>query len=440
MHEEIKLIKLEIIKYIRRIIICLAIFALIIVMIPFIADSISERIMQNRLRAEFVYDFDYMLNFLEENFPLLGIIYRRNGVDMLELGIKLRNYLAYEADRNIITHEYFWTLLRDEFFDRAFPVGHLWLITDTSRDWDLARLADIEIHPWFYENTDVGFGRFYYIYRTAPRYGFYREQPRTFPRRQLSPGTVLYTRILEEGRIAYLGVTRLPAQISDEQFYLIDEFYREIADFEHLIIDMRGNTGGFINFFNYLIAAPLIDRTQTVTFYHFFKAGQFNIDSFRLRNVRSRILRTINFYYFFGDISDELMADLLNTDLFFEQRHRISPRSPEADFNGKIWMLIDEYVFSAAQWVASAYKTMGFATFVGETTGGMIGSYVYQDGSFDLLRLMLPNTGFIIRFDNTLMMDLTGRPLEYGTEPHFFNRPGLDALETVLQMIYENTY
>ena len=49
----------------------------------------------------------------------------------------------------------------------------------------------------------------------------------------------------------------------------------------------------------------------------------------------------------------------------------------------------------------------------------------------------LPNTGFIIRYNPTLILDSSGRPLEYGTQPHFFNRPGLDALETVLELIEE---
>ena len=100
-------------------------------------------------------------------------------------------------------------------------------------------------------------------------------------------------------------------------------------------------------------------------------------------------------------------------------------------------MLVDEWVFSGDQWIAAAYKNLGFATLVGETTGGMLGGFMHEGEGGGTYNMMLPNSGFIVRFDNTLMLDSTGRPVEYGTEPHFFNRPGLDALGTVLEMIHE---
>ena len=405
---------------------------------PFIAVDTIGRIRQNRLRTQFVYDFDYMLYLLEENFPLFGIIERRNGVNMLELGRELRDHLAYEADRNIISHEYFWSLLRDEFFDMAFPVGHLRLVSDAERDMTVQYIIDIPI----IDNT-AGVGRFVDVYLNAPRYGFRREHWEERPNAQLSPDDTLYTRIFEEGRIAYLGVNGFQRHISQEHLSFIDNFYREIAGFEHLIIDIRGPEGGMIYFFNELIAAPLIDRIQTVDFHHFLKGGEFNLGQFSLLHAVSlQSTDNINLNSLFSEqLSDELIADIANTDFYFIQQHRIHPRSPRANFNGKIWMLVDEYVFSGDQWVAAAYKDMGFITLVGETTGGMLGSfmhYVEYAGGTEIF--MLPNSGFIVRFDNTLMLDSTGRPVEYGTKPHFFNRPGLNALETVLQMIYEGEY
>ena len=40
----------------------------------------------------------------------------------------------------------------------------------------------------------------------------------------------------------------------------------------------------------------------------------------------------------------------------------------------------------------------------------------------------------IIDFEH-LIIDMRGRSLEAGTAPHYFNSPGLDALETVLELI-----
>jgi len=77
---------------------------------------------------------------------------------------------------------------------------------------------------------------------------------------------------------------------------------------------------------------------------------------------------------------------------------------------------------------------MGFATLVGETVRG----------GFTFLRtteFQLPNTGIIVAWDEDLLTDQYGRAFEeFPTEPHYFNRPGLDALETVLQLIEEGAY
>jgi len=105
-------------------------------------------------------------------------------------------------------------------------------------------------------------------------------------------------------------------------------------------------------------------------------------------------------------------------------------------FHGQIWMLVDENVFSAANQVAAFYKDTGFATLVGETTGGVSGSPAAASSNY----FILPNTGIIVRYDPAYVTTVHGRPLEYGIEPHIFNRPGMDALETVLELIREGNY
>jgi len=58
-----------------------------------------------------------------------------------------------------------------------------------------------------------------------------------------------------------------------------------------------------------------------------------------------------------------------------------------------------------------------------------------------MLYISLPNTGIVVRFGVAYYTDPTGRPLQgYGIQPHLPNRPGLDALETVLALIAEGNY
>jgi len=72
-----------------------------------------------------------------------------------------------------------------------------------------------------------------------------------------------------------------------------------------------------------------------------------------------------------------------------------------------------------------------FATVVGTPTrgvtgGGMVGFFA------------LPNTGIVVRYDFGLFVDQYGRAIdEFGVFPHYFNRPGLNALQTTIQLIHE---
>jgi C-terminal processing protease CtpA/Prc len=99
----------------------------------------------------------------------------------------------------------------------------------------------------------------------------------------------------------------------------------------------------------------------------------------------------------------------------------------DLNFNGKIWMLVNENMGSAAQVAAWFAKESGFATLVGDITGGSYGG--------PRTNARLPNTGIALTFDMLYPIDAHGRPLEAGTIPHHFNLPGLDALETVLTII-----
>jgi hypothetical protein len=150
-----------------------------------------------------------------------------------------------------------------------------------------------------------------------------------------------------------------------------------------------------------------------------------------VRPFEVRDLRRITPHVTFADY---VYSDLMYMDYYFRRSHVLHPRPIDrrSPFQGKIWMLIDESGASAVQIVADFYRHNGFATFVGEPTRGMMPSH------WGSLLFPLPNTGLIIRYDPAFVINpRTNRPLEEGTEPHYFNRPGLDALETTLELIRE---
>jgi len=371
---------------------------------PLVTNAIDER----RARAEILYDFDFIMDILVDNFPYFPMIYRRTGIDMPAQIPAMRARLA-DRSYPVKTVDEFEQFLQD-FFRQARSIGHL----AVTRGYESMRPISSE------EN--------------------------------------LHTEIIEEGRIAYLRVSHMHVRgsrsghsVMDSCRAIVNPFFQEIGDFEHLVLDIRGNSGGIGGYFQQLIMEPLFrgsTHEESFTYvHHFIRSGEYNesrTEELRWRASRSQWQQglgditewvegdphSIHYALGFKPFPEYVLSDLLEMDFHFVQRHSHRVTSPDrlSPFDGKIWLLVDEGVASAAQLAALLVRDTGFATVVGNTTRGV--------ASFGFF-VTLPNTGIMIRYDPTYTLDRYGRPLEYGILPHYFNREGMDALETVLAMIAE---
>ena len=202
------------------------------------AQSIAFR--NSLTHEDFIYDFDYMLRVLDENFPSFEIIYHRNGVDMRALGRELQYILADESLE--MDASGFFYFLRDEYFPHAWPVGHLSIVGADGRYWHMVQyLGPHRFDTHMLEILNNPQSRLFYMPRT-------REQITSLAA-SLTPARNLSFDIIEEGRIAYMQVPFLPQRISTEDQMHLGNFYRDdIEGFEHLIIDIRGNGGGWLHY------------------------------------------------------------------------------------------------------------------------------------------------------------------------------------------------
>ena len=257
------------------------------------------------------------------------------------------------------------------------------------------------------------------------------------------------TRILEEGRVGYIAINSFldypPSRAEQEQ---IDIFYEEIRHFDHLIIDLRLNGGGGPVWFYRTLVGPNIDRRITVDGFAFLSYGEYAapysnvhfgfpllLHELSSRDMQRRTVAEILESY---DLPELNMADMERMDYGFRTQVVINPvagpsgRATDITFPGKIWFLTGPYMGSGTQVSAWVVRESGFATLVGEITGGNFG------GPRTLIAL--PNSGIAFQIDLFYLTDSRGRPLEAGTIPHIFNRDGMDALETVLALIAEGEY
>ncbi|MCL2350009.1 MAG: S41 family peptidase [Defluviitaleaceae bacterium] len=243
-----------------------------------------------------------------------------------------------------------------------------------------------------------------------------------------APREMVTTNTIESASVAHLAIHELNSGISR---YVLD-FYREISDFEHLVIDLRGAQGIDVSAFFELVIVPNISQPLVTTGYAFFMDD--------LSSVRERESWRNDFLNSWGNrfradapVGEGVVAfgDKAGMNYGFAFETYAYPRFSwqEPIFGGKIWLLIDENASSAVEVIARFVKETGFATIVGNATSGNFGS--------SRRHMATPNSFLIFMYDTLYVVDGSGRPMIAGTEPHYFNHAGMDAFETVLAMIGE---
>jgi len=241
------------------------------------------------------------------------------------------------------------------------------------------------------------------------------------------------TSILEPGKVAYIHIASFMNNMAID-IDILFPFYEEIQDFEHLIIDVRGNGGGFAGYFPALVVSMLISENISFTYPEFFVAHEMTAALFE--NPMS--LASANLYGIFPAaqfVQDQNMhlfnrEDLAILDYVAVWNVEYTPSEYAIPFGGEIWLLVDEGSMSASVMAAQIAVNTGFATVVGEPTSRVTG-VVYTFAA-------LPNTGVLFRVDLGYTTDQYGRSIEeFGVIPQILNFPGMDALETVLAVINE---
>lgn len=433
---------------------------------------------------DFLSDFDYLMQSMEDTFPYFGVAERRLGVDIRALGRETRAMIAnypysleglanemgiFLEDMPDLDEHIFWSIIHHEFFSHFlgfahagplnFRIYHSYIPSYTSlrSSYYTDNNNDVFTDPValrFYQEQEVLFNTlaedqselFQFIFRQEPPSGGVR-----------SPKPMVETEIIEEDRIAYLKVSSFGG-FNLNTMVELRSFYRNIQEYEHLIIDIQDNQGGSSDIWRMLIMKALWPEGSDMpdmplyAFYRDSELGKaFGEDNIQTASKHSRYLpetdevltvREMMELYNLSHINEEDLADLAYGIRFstsignIEDQHirQFGFKEISYPFDGEIWLLTNENNFSAASLFARHAKEMNFATLVGEETGG---AYTAYNGAF----FALPNTGIVFRWDIDYLTDGDGRALnEFTTTPHHFNHPGMDAMETVLQLIEEGSF
>ena len=417
-------------------------------------------------------DFDYLVELLLENAPTQVVVNRRFGVPFEDVLAHMRSNIEQmepveslhfimmgdedlhrelPTDAREIAAEYLssvllWLTIELEFLGHLSPqtlegyvemleihlaMLHQMEVVDdrimingedqgsaSSLPW-LQRRADAfsaEASLWFYGITldDIN------LYRDMEDFGFREE------------GNVT-TDILEEGHIAYLHINSFMNNRAFDSEILFP-FYEEVQDFEHLIIDLRGNGGGTLAYLNYIIPM-LIDEPVEASYHEFLMAGalvyrELDEDEMDRDGDETAEVALVTDFMEDHDFPYFNRADLAILEYVVTWSLTFEPREDHIPFAGDIWILVDDGSASLSEMMAMIAIDSGFATVVGEPTAGVTPAmHTY---------ISLPNTGIVYRMDLGYIIDAQGRSLEeHGVTPDIPNARGRDALDTVLDLISE---
>jgi len=413
-------------------------------------------------------DFDYMVELILENSPWDGVLYRRLGLvfedhvaqnrsnieNMYPIVVTVMDEqllrelfpIRDEDDPRSIAANYLFALLAFEFSPPMMGIGHLMprdlslyipLLTGFLRAYNqdgmdsenaplLHLFVEAFTHPsvvWFYGIHDMSLDGEYYV----------------FP--EIADN--IETEVIIPGEVAYMRINSFIAN-PDVDDQIILPFLQEVQDFDHLILDIRGNAGGIMTYFNEYILRRIISEPIEVGSYEFFSSGEM---ASRWMNAYAHTALQLGSLANWQELiySDVMPAndfiqergmehfnedDLARLDYVFVSRSAVIPAVDNVGFDGEVWLLIDGGSQSASSHAAKTALYTGFATVVGENTSGVMASvHSYS---------VLPGTGILWRIDIGYVTDADGRSFEvYGISPQVQNRPGLDALDTVLEIIAE---
>lgn len=353
-----------------------------------------------------IEDFNYLYKTIEENYPFLETNKRLNNVDWLS---KKEEYL--QRVKNTKSDIEFLMTLNSILSE--LNNGHTHMITNSSQFRDFREIYSMNKGWQKKVQLPVLNNK-----KALARYNINKNEKIQVLNQEKNENTEgiknASTKDIVEGKIGYIYIPQMISYYNmGKDIELIDKYLNNIKEYQALIIDIRGNSGGDSYYWISYLVPKLIDKVYENTTYSFWKDGEIINNYLKKSKVK--------YSTGFGEVKDLDTTKLVNLQVevkedfkyYSKNTMEISPSEDSIKFKGNIYMLVDKGVYSSSEAFASFAKQTGFATLIGERTGGDgIGS--------DPLLHMLPNSGYIFRFSKDMgtIADGTSNE-EFKTEPDY---------------------
>lgn len=380
------------------------------------------------------YDYDTMWTLLEENYPYFDAIKEELGIDWQAVRDDCQEELEkrFTSDGYISQRDFCNAIINTLY--RFNWVGHLYVVTPDLRQsllnsfgnsdrtiyQNICKIISAPKVELFYQNYAKYFGQ---NTKTSTDTAV-PEAPEAF---SITDEKSIFPNITT-GYVDNIPYIKIPSFMgwTDDTYASVAAFFSEIQDREDLIIDIQGNSGGDSGAWLYGLA-PLLEK-ETYTWSELFGAKSGTLNQWFNPDLSEGAYKDDSWQEDFPYIRPESVAGI---DILWKAPYRSEPDQTQGPFKGKIWVLIDKGCYSAADEFAVFCKETGFATLVGETTGGNgIGAQPYV--------IALPYSGLLIYYEPFIGFNRDGTCNGItGTQPDIFPEGNQSALQVCIAAIKE---
>lgn len=210
-----------------------------------------------------------------------------------------------------------------------------------------------------------------------------------------------------------VGYIYLPSMASkngstDKDLKMIGDYIKTLGKHKALIIDIRGNLGGSDRYWQGIVS-KLIKNDIKINGYRIYRNNSEIVKKYtNVRNIKLEPIENIPM-----NVKKNAPEETLKKFSDFENTSYTIKANNDSKFEGNIYLLIDEKIYSSSESFSMFCKETKFATLIGQTTGG-------DGGGLDPVLFKLKNSGLIVRMASGMYLNKDGIcDEEFKTTPDF---------------------
>ena len=346
-------------------------------------------------KKEKIKDFEYMFKTIEEAYPFLEVNKRVNNVDWVA---NKEEYL--EKIKNTTNDEEFIGAINQILSE--LNNGHTHLVNSK------------ELYEFLKSGyNQTGWYDFFDDEKVLSRYNSIEGNIQNTKEPMVKKDVIV--KDVVDKKIGYIYLPQMYGvygEITEKDIEsdmkIIGDYINTLEDYKALIIDIRGNSGGDDMYWRSIVSKIISDDIENNGYLAFRSDSKIMKDYVDKREIRVDSIENLP-----KELLENAPREIMTDFSEFMESTVVIESDNNSKFKGNIYLLVDNIVYSSSESFSIFCKDSGFATLIGEKTGG-------DGGGIDPILFDLENSGLIIRMASD--MYLTGQGIcneEFKTTPDY---------------------